>query len=420
MSQMENFKYIISEERRRAGLTQEALATRIGITPQAVSKWENGVGYPDVTLFPIIADVLGIPISRLFGEAEKSVAPAGVMPSLPEVYQGLPLVCTNGRYVCYSDKTLTSTREEGGIAVFSDGSEANLNLGVATNRGAGEVRVYECADIMPEAVWEDTANGETSLEREFPFHPALNLSVSRACDIHILAAESGKEGICRVCAIGDPSFISAITLTDEGERLSLEVKSRDRDGGSNGNHRITISVGADHANLLKCKLNAVGDVRVVPDFDRMEVLINGSADLTANGVGEASFKINGAGDINLREVAVSADMHINGSGDISVQHCASPKIHINGSGDVKCGDVHGTMSATINGSGDITCGGDVARLDLRINGSGDFHGKELSVTDAEIKVPQGSSAEITIGQIRGTSVEKLSRECTLRVGKRGV
>ena len=43
MNQMENFRYIIAEERRRAGLTQEALATRIGITPQAVSKWENGI-----------------------------------------------------------------------------------------------------------------------------------------------------------------------------------------------------------------------------------------------------------------------------------------------------------------------------------------------------------------------------------------
>ena len=420
MNQMENFKYIISEERRRAGLTQEALATRIGITPQAVSKWENGVSYPDVTLFPVIAEMLGIPISRLFGESEKPTEPVKVVQSLPDMVQGLPLVCTNGRYVCYSDKTLTSTREDGGIAVFSDGSEANLNLGVATNRGAGEVRVYEYADIMPEIVWADAAGGETAMEQEFPFRPALKLSVSRPCDIGILTAEQGKEGICRVSAIGDASFIHAITLTDEGERLSLEVKSSDGDRGSHGNNKITISVGADHANLLKCKFNAVGDVRIAPDFDRMEILINGSTDLTANGVGEASFKINGAGDINLREVAVSADMQINGSGDITVQHCASPKIHINGSGDVKCGEVHGTMSATINGSGDINCGGDVARLDLRINGSGDFHGKDLSVTDAEIKVPQGSSAEITIGQIRGTSVEKLSRECTLCVGKRGV
>ena len=55
MSGFENFQHIIAEERRRAKLTQEALARALGVTPQAVSKWENGIGYPDVTLFPDIA-----------------------------------------------------------------------------------------------------------------------------------------------------------------------------------------------------------------------------------------------------------------------------------------------------------------------------------------------------------------------------
>ena len=42
MSNMKNFKSIITEERKKAGLTQEAFAQKLGITPQAVSKWENG------------------------------------------------------------------------------------------------------------------------------------------------------------------------------------------------------------------------------------------------------------------------------------------------------------------------------------------------------------------------------------------
>ena len=67
MAGIENFGMIILEARRRAGMTQEAFAGKLGITPQAVSKWENGLGYPDVTLFPEIAEILNIPIGSLFG-----------------------------------------------------------------------------------------------------------------------------------------------------------------------------------------------------------------------------------------------------------------------------------------------------------------------------------------------------------------
>jgi len=419
MSQMKDFQYIIAEERRRAGLTQEALATRIGITPQAISKWENGVSYPDVTLFPVIAEILNIPIARLFGEDPDERTKPTKLGHLPWVYGGLPFACAHETYICYADKKMISLDETSGIASFEDGSEAYMTQGHVINRGQGEIRLYEIDELLPEVVWQGE-EGENSWERELAPHSQLVMNISRACDIRVLGAEEGSEGRCRVSAVGAPNFLAAMSVREEGEQLVVQVESNERYNGPRGHNRITVVLGSDHANLFQCKLNAVGDVQIVPDFDRMEILINGSADLKANGVGEASFKINGAGDINLREIAVSADMQINGSGDISVQHCASPRIRINGSGDVKCGEVHGAMSAVINGSGDITCGGDVARLDLRINGSGDFHGKDLSVTDAEIKVPQGSSAEITIGQIRGASVEKLSRECTLCVGKRGI
>ena len=43
------------------------LPVMLGITPQAISKWENGVGYPDVTLFPDIARSLDVSLEMLFG-----------------------------------------------------------------------------------------------------------------------------------------------------------------------------------------------------------------------------------------------------------------------------------------------------------------------------------------------------------------
>ncbi len=51
--------------RTRAGLRQGDLAERLGVTRQAVSKWENDVAYPDITLLPALADLLGVTVDGL-------------------------------------------------------------------------------------------------------------------------------------------------------------------------------------------------------------------------------------------------------------------------------------------------------------------------------------------------------------------
>ena len=58
----------IRELRRRQGVTQEGLAGKLGTTPQAVSRWESGVGYPDIELLPHIADAFGVSLDELFGK----------------------------------------------------------------------------------------------------------------------------------------------------------------------------------------------------------------------------------------------------------------------------------------------------------------------------------------------------------------
>ena len=52
--------------RKKKGITQEQLASALNMSPQAVSKWEIGAGYPDVALLPVIAAYFGISLDVLF------------------------------------------------------------------------------------------------------------------------------------------------------------------------------------------------------------------------------------------------------------------------------------------------------------------------------------------------------------------
>lgn len=57
---------IIKTKRKEENLTQEELATRLGVSKAAVSKWENAECYPDITLLPQLANAFNISIDELF------------------------------------------------------------------------------------------------------------------------------------------------------------------------------------------------------------------------------------------------------------------------------------------------------------------------------------------------------------------
>jgi len=56
--------------REDRGLTQDRLADRLGVSGKAVSRWETGRGYPDITLLEPLAEALGVSVIELLaGEA---------------------------------------------------------------------------------------------------------------------------------------------------------------------------------------------------------------------------------------------------------------------------------------------------------------------------------------------------------------
>ena len=61
----------IAELRRASGMTQDALAEKLGVTFQAISKWENALSCPDISLLPRIAEIFDVSIDSLFGADKK-------------------------------------------------------------------------------------------------------------------------------------------------------------------------------------------------------------------------------------------------------------------------------------------------------------------------------------------------------------
>lgn len=64
------FSSQLQKLRKEHNVTQETLALHLGVSPQAVSKWENG-SYPDGDLLPRIADFFGVSIDHLYGRAKE-------------------------------------------------------------------------------------------------------------------------------------------------------------------------------------------------------------------------------------------------------------------------------------------------------------------------------------------------------------
>ena len=64
----------LRNHRKKLGMTQEEVAAHIGISYQAISKWERGDGYPDITMLPTLANYFGVSVDELIGMDEISSA----------------------------------------------------------------------------------------------------------------------------------------------------------------------------------------------------------------------------------------------------------------------------------------------------------------------------------------------------------
>lgn len=79
--------------RKQRSLTQEQMAEYMGVSSQAVSKWENNISYPDVSLLPILADFFSVTTDELLG-----VDIAARTEKTEEICRAAGELCEAGKY----------------------------------------------------------------------------------------------------------------------------------------------------------------------------------------------------------------------------------------------------------------------------------------------------------------------------------
>ena len=88
----------IAELRKAKGLTQNELGERVGVSFQAVSKWERGETLPDITLLPILANILETTVDFILNGKERVVEYKGKF-SVVDMRKGLNCLKSAGEYL---------------------------------------------------------------------------------------------------------------------------------------------------------------------------------------------------------------------------------------------------------------------------------------------------------------------------------
>ena len=86
------FQVNLKALRKRKGITQEELATRLNVVRQTVSKWEKGLSVPDSELLIKLAEILEVPVSRLLGsKIETAEQPDALAEQLSRINEQLAI-----------------------------------------------------------------------------------------------------------------------------------------------------------------------------------------------------------------------------------------------------------------------------------------------------------------------------------------
>ena len=135
----ETFGQRIQRLRKQKGLTQEDVAKRITISPQAVSKQENDASSPDITMIGDLADILGVSVDELLGREEKKQASEESKDDEVEAESADRVEVEKDEFIKKEDKDRVVINNHGVHITSEDGEEVHIDgSGIHTISKDGE------------------------------------------------------------------------------------------------------------------------------------------------------------------------------------------------------------------------------------------------------------------------------------------
>ena len=323
------------ELRKQKGLSQEELADKLGISRQAVSKWERAEAGPDVDNAIRLSRLYGVSLDELFGNK----------PDYERAIEALRL------------------QQEA-----AEGAEDAPEPGSADAFGPAQEEPDGSASVPPH-VPDEGGESFCGIDSLILDGVRANVRIGRSADGAVHIKTEGPEEECRRCRVSIAGSRMTV-VTEQKKHLFF---------GFGGQTRLRIALSVpDGFGLIRAKLSG-GDVAFAGARVGVIDVTTGGGDVSAERVtAETADITTGGGDISIADSSAGRASAKTGGGDIAIART----------------EVKGGLML-VTGGGDIKAGGKAGELTLR-TGGGDVNA-EMSASSADAKTGGGDLKLALVG-----------------------
>ncbi len=146
-----DFKEKLLLVRKDRGLSQEEVAEAVGVSRQAVAKWESGLAYPDIANLVALSDLFGVSIDRLVKPESDTCAAELVKKALSQDEKLIAFLikAKKGTYAAHAKEEAVSSRPQSHDIKYEEGGYLYLDTYLGGNEFAGEEALWN----RGEPVW---------------------------------------------------------------------------------------------------------------------------------------------------------------------------------------------------------------------------------------------------------------------------